>query len=93
MVKARMVLWATAYRASVRCTQYGRCGGDGDPRARGGLQLPPDLPVDVGQGSECEHRWQDPKGGDLYPATVKPWETVVEAGHITDVQIVCWSGA
>jgi len=45
----------------------------------------------MGQGFECEFRWQDPKGGELCRATVKPWETVVEAGHITDVQIVCLS--
>jgi len=37
------------------------------------------------------HLQRDPKGGDLYPAMVKPWETVVEARHITDVQIVCLS--
>lgn len=47
----------------------------------------------LGQGSECEHRQRDPKGGDLHPATVKPWETVVEAGSGVDVQIVCQSGA
>jgi len=47
----------------------------------------------VGQGFECEHGQQDPKGGELYPATVKSWETAMEAGHSTDVQIVCQSGA
>jgi len=36
---------------------------------------------------------QDPKGGELCPVMVKPWETVVDASHITDVQIVCRSGA
>jgi len=36
---------------------------------------------------------QDPKGGELYSVTAKPWETVVEAGSGTDVQIVCQSGA
>jgi len=45
----------------------------------------------IGQGSECEHVRQDPKGGELCLATVKPWETAVEAGHSTDVQIVCQS--
>jgi len=34
-----------------------------------------------GQGSECEHVQQDPKGGELCLATVKPWETAVEAGR------------
>jgi len=29
----------------------------------------------------------DPKGGELYLATVRPWETAVEAGHRPDVQI------
>lgn len=32
--------------------------------------------------------WRDPKGGELYPATAKPCESVVEAGRSTDVQIV-----
>jgi len=45
----------------------------------------------IRQDSECEHLQQDPKGGDLCLATAKPWETVVEAGHSTDVQIVCQS--
>jgi len=36
---------------------------------------------------------QDPKGGELYLVTAKPWETVVEAGRVTDVQIVCLSRA
>jgi len=47
----------------------------------------------MGQGFECERGWQDPKGGELYPVTVKPWETAVEAGRSTDVQIVCRSWA
>jgi len=38
-------------------------------------------------------KFQDPKGGELYLVTVKPWETVVEAGRVTDVQIVCPNGA
>jgi len=42
---------------------------------------------------ECQSVQWDPKGGDLYPATMKPWETVVEVGSITDVQIVCLSWA
>jgi len=45
----------------------------------------------IGQDSECEHAQQDPKGGDLCQATAKPWETVVDAGTGTDVQIVCQS--
>jgi len=36
---------------------------------------------------------QDPKGGELYLITANPWETVVEAGRVTDVQIVCPNGA
>jgi len=47
----------------------------------------------MGQGFECEHRRQDPKGGELYLTTVKSWETVMEAGRSTDVQIVCRSEA
>jgi len=35
----------------------------------------------------------DPKGGELYTTTAKPWETVVDAGLGADVQIVCQSGA
>jgi len=45
----------------------------------------------IGQDSEREHAQQDPKGGDLCQATAKPWETVVDAGTGTDVQIVCQS--
>ena len=30
----------------------------------------------------------DPKDGELYLATAKPWETAVEAGRNPDVQIV-----
>lgn len=37
--------------------------------------------------------WWDPKGGELYTTTAKPWETVVDAGLGADVQIVCQSGA
>jgi len=29
----------------------------------------------------------DPKGGELYLVTMKPWETVVEVGSSPDVQI------
>jgi hypothetical protein len=39
------------------------------------------------QGSECQRVQWDPKGGELYLATVRPWETAVEAGHRPDVQI------
>ena len=42
----------------------------------------------IGQGSECLQGPWDPKGGELYRPTVKPWETVVEAGRCSDVQIV-----
>jgi len=41
-----------------------------------------------GLGSECLQGPWDPKGGELYRPTVKPWETVVEAGRCSDVQIV-----
>jgi len=37
--------------------------------------------------SACGVPW-DPKGGELYQSTVKPWETEVEAGRCSDVQIV-----
>jgi len=37
--------------------------------------------------SECGVPW-DPKGGELYHSTAKPWETEVEAGRCSDVQIV-----
>lgn len=39
------------------------------------------------QGSEFQHVQWDPKGGELYLGTVRPWETAVEAGHRPDVQI------
>ena len=41
-----------------------------------------------GQGFECLRGPWDPKGGELYRSTVKPWETEVEAGRCSDVQIV-----
>jgi hypothetical protein len=44
-----------------------------------------------GQGFEFKHVQRDPKGDDLFSTTVKPWETAVEAGSCTDVQIVCLS--
>jgi len=53
------------------------------------LQWQPNLWSIDGQGFEFEHMQRDPKGGDLCPITVKPWETAVEAGRCTDVQIVC----
>ena len=45
-------------------------------------------PKSSGQGFECLQGPWDPKGGELYRSTVKPWETVVEAGRCSDVQIV-----
>ena len=45
-------------------------------------------PRPIGQGFECEHVPWDPKGGELYLATTKPWETAVEVGRLPDVQIV-----
>ena len=50
------------------------------------LELP-DL-KSSGLGSECMLASWDPKGGELYCSTAKPWETVVEAGRCSDVQIV-----
>ena len=45
-------------------------------------------PQSSGQGFECLQGPWDPKGGELYRPTAKPWETVVEAGRCSDVQIV-----
>jgi len=45
-------------------------------------------PQSSGQGFECVQGPWDPKGGELSRPTVKPWETVVEAGRCPDVQIV-----
>ena len=45
----------------------------------------------MGQDSEILQQQKDPKGGELFAATAKSWETVMEAGRYTDVQIVCWS--
>jgi len=44
-------------------------------------------PESNGQGSEWEYLQLDPKGGELYLATTKPRETVVEVGTSPDVQI------
>jgi len=41
------------------------------------------------QDSEYQLLQQDPKGGELCQDTAKSWETVMEAGSSTDVQIVC----
>ena len=48
----------------------------------------PPVPQSSGQGSECLQGPWDPKGGELYRSTMKPWETVVEVGRCSDVQIV-----
>lgn len=40
------------------------------------------VPTSIGQGFECLHGPWDPKGGELYHSTAKPWETVVEAGPL-----------
>ena len=40
------------------------------------------VPVSSGQGFECLQGPWDPKGGELYHSTAKPWETVVEAGPL-----------
>lgn len=53
-----------------------------------GLQQPP-LLRRCDRAASASTLWRDPKGGELSVAMVKPWETVVEASHITDVQIVC----
>ena len=39
------------------------------------------------QGSEFQHVQWDPKGGELYLDTVRPWESAVEASHRPDVHI------
>ena len=41
-----------------------------------------------GLGFECVQGPWDPKGGELYRSTTKPWETAVEVGRCSDVQIV-----
>ena len=46
------------------------------------------VPQSSGLGSECVQGPWDPKGGELYRSTTKPWETVVEVGRCSDVQIV-----
>ena len=40
------------------------------------------------QGSECLQGPWDPKGGELYRAMTKLWETAVEVSSCSDVQIV-----
>ena len=42
----------------------------------------------LGLGFECLQGPWDPKGGELYRTTTKPWETAVEVGRCSDVQIV-----
>lgn len=59
-------------------------------------KLPPAAgtgPWSTGPGFEFKHGRTDPKGGELYPATAKSWETVMEAGKDADVQIALLSGA
>ena len=46
------------------------------------------VPKSSGQDSECLQGPWDPKGGELYRSTTKPWETAVEVGRCSDVQIV-----
>ena len=63
------------------------------PRATGvspGLPAGAAGPEPSGQGSEYVHGSWDPKGGELYLVTTKPWETAVDVGRLPDVQIV-WS--
>lgn len=48
-------------------------------------QGPSHDPLDI--GFEFKHCQKDPKGGELYPPTVKSWETVMEAGNDANVQI------
>lgn len=57
------------------------------PRGRDMLHGPPG-PKSSGQGSECLQVPWDPKGGELHRSTTKPWETAVEVGSCSDVQIV-----
>lgn len=67
-------------------------GGDAAALSRGqrraGTRTGPPDPPSSGQGSECMQVQWDPKGGELRRPTAKPWETVVEAGRCSDVQIV-----
>jgi len=63
--------------------------GEGNhPIPDGGTCMESPDPQSSGQGFECLQGPWDPKGGELYRPTVKPWETVVEAGRCSDVQIV-----
>jgi len=58
------------------------------PRGCGVPQQGTPGPKSSGLGFECLQGPWDPKGGELYRSTVKPWETGVEAGRCSDVQIV-----
>ena len=74
------------------------CGGISSCEWRSSCTARPILPYSIQramgtgprfneQGSEFQHVQWDPKGGELYLDTVRPWETAVEAGHRPDVQI------
>jgi len=79
-------------KRGVMCAQRELCD------SRDGASSPEFVPAtaaelfwSIGQRFVCEHRRHDPKGGELCLATPKPWETAVEGGLSTDVQIVCSS--
>lgn len=63
---------------------HSHCPPGGDGQQLQGPLVP--NPMDR-VSSESVQLW-DPKDGELYLITVKPWETAVEAGHCLDVQIV-----
>lgn len=58
------------------------------PSGCGVLQHGTPGPKSSGLGFECLQGPWDPKGGELYRSTPKPWETEVEGGRCSDVQIV-----
>ncbi len=58
------------------------------PRPGLSFKQGPPVPMSSGQGFECLQGPWDPKGGELYQSTTKPWETAVEVGRCSDVQIV-----
>jgi len=62
-------------------TRPGRGESDRPPRGRLSLHGTP-APASSGQGFECLRGLWDPKGGELYRTTTKPWETAVEVGSL-----------
>jgi len=101
VVKARACARAHTPHTLVRCHERGKTEGcvvrlaqlrmGGAARAVPPCSSGQAFQSIVGQGSEPYRRQRDPKGGDLCPTTAKSWETGMEAGSYTDVQIVCLS--